>query len=70
VGPGHPHQLINCSGAPIRYLCLSALQTPEVAIYPDSGKAGFTVGVSLAGVSSRQFQRLGESLPYYSGEDG
>ncbi|HEX7841389.1 MAG TPA: cupin domain-containing protein, partial [Kofleriaceae bacterium] len=32
VGPDHPHQLINRSGAAVHYLCMSTLQTPEVAV--------------------------------------
>jgi uncharacterized cupin superfamily protein len=37
---GQPHQLINTSDAPLHYLCMSTMATPEVALYPDSDKVG------------------------------
>jgi len=40
VGPGGAHQLVNTSGAVVRYLCMSTVTYPEVAIYPDSNKMG------------------------------
>ena len=70
VGPAHPHQLINASAAPVRYLCMSTLQTPEVAIYPDSGKIGFSTAVGGPGGGPFELGRLGASLAYYDGEDG
>ncbi len=38
AGPEYPHQIINTSDAPLRYLSISTLQTPEICEYPDSGK--------------------------------
>ncbi len=39
--PGPPgHQLVNRSPAPLRFLALSTMIEPEVAVYPDSGKIG------------------------------
>jgi len=67
-GPGHAHQLINASGATVRYLCLSTNDWPEIAVYPDSNKVGMFGGPPGDG-SVRQFHRLGETLPYYDGED-
>jgi uncharacterized cupin superfamily protein len=37
---GQAHQLINTSTAPIRYLCFSTMESPEVALYPDADKIG------------------------------
>lgn len=37
-GPEYPHQIINTSGAPLRYLSISTRESPEVVEYPDSGK--------------------------------
>ena len=34
------HQLINSSNTPLRYLCLSTNDGPEIVIYPDSDKLG------------------------------
>ena len=70
VGPDHPHQLINRSGAAVHYLCMSTLQTPEVAVYPDSGKIGFSTALGGPGGGPFELQRLGASLGYYDGEGG
>jgi len=71
VGPDHPHQLINRSGSPVRYLCMSTMQYPEIAFYPDSRKVGVIApSGGVPGGPFRQLQRIGESLSYYDGEDG
>jgi uncharacterized cupin superfamily protein len=39
--PGPPaHQIVNTGSGPLRYLSLSTMLEPEVAIYPDSKKVG------------------------------
>ncbi|MBO9689596.1 cupin domain-containing protein [Roseateles chitosanitabidus] len=38
AGPDYPHQLINDSDAPLRYLSISTMESPEICEYPDSGK--------------------------------
>jgi len=37
-GPEYPHQLINTSDAPLKYLSISTQDSPEIVEYPDSGK--------------------------------
>ncbi len=37
-GPDYPHQIINTSNAPLKYLSISTKEYPEVCEYPDSGK--------------------------------
>ena len=37
-GPEYPHQIINTSNAPLKYLSISTQEVPEVCEYPDSGK--------------------------------
>jgi uncharacterized cupin superfamily protein len=37
-GPDHPHQIINTSAAPLKYLSIGTKESPEVVVYPDSGK--------------------------------
>jgi uncharacterized cupin superfamily protein len=37
-GPEYPHQIINTSDAPLKYLSISTKEYPEVCEYPDSGK--------------------------------
>ena len=61
-GPDHPHQFINTSAAPLKYLSISTQERPEVCEYPDSGKV-LAVAPGLAAV-----QRLSHSLDYWDGE--
>jgi uncharacterized cupin superfamily protein len=61
-GPEYPHQFINTSSAPMRYLSISTQERPEICEYPDSGKYS---------VSDRPFgavQRTEASLDYWDGE--
>lgn len=71
VGEAHAHQLVNDGAGPLRYLCFSTLQTPEVAGYPDSKKFGtLHYERSPEGVKPlvRHLFRDGSSLDYYDGE--
>lgn len=70
AGPGHAHQLINSSAAPLRYLCMSTTLSPEVAVYPDSHKVAFSTAPGGPAGGPFEVQRLGTSLAYYDGEDG
>ncbi len=38
AGPEYPHQIINTSDAPLKYLSISTMEAPEICEYPDSGK--------------------------------
>jgi uncharacterized cupin superfamily protein len=38
AGPEYPHQIINTSEAPLKYLSVSTMEDPEICEYPDSGK--------------------------------
>jgi uncharacterized cupin superfamily protein len=61
-GPDYPHQLINTSDAPLKYLSFSTQEAPEVCVYPDSGKtAAFAPGHRLV-------QRQAANLDYWDGE--
>jgi uncharacterized cupin superfamily protein len=67
AGPEYPHQIINTSNAPLKYLSISTQEDPEIYEYPDSGK--FMAEGSLQ--SRKPFeviQRSGESLDYWDGE--
>jgi uncharacterized cupin superfamily protein len=66
-GPEYPHQIINTSNEPLKYLSVSTRETPEVCEYPDSGKYQVLAsinGVKVLGVT----QRISESLDYWEGE--
>jgi uncharacterized cupin superfamily protein len=61
-GPQYPHQFINTSDAPMRYLSISTQERPELCEYPDSGKvAGYTRGLRI-------IQRPQDALDYWAGE--
>jgi uncharacterized cupin superfamily protein len=61
-GPEYPHQLINTSDAPLKYLSISTQESPELCHYPDSGKTGvFAKG-------HRLMQREAANLDYWDGE--
>jgi uncharacterized cupin superfamily protein len=67
AGPEYPHQILNTSDAPLKYLAISTLEDPEICEYPDSGK--YLAEGSLD--SSRPFEvirRGGDSLDYWDGE--
>lgn len=61
-GPDYPHQFINTSDAPMRYLSISTQERPELCEYPDSGKvAGYVRGLRI-------IQRPADSPDYWEGE--
>ncbi len=67
-GPEYPHQLINSSDAPLRYLSISTQEKPEVCEYPDSKKylAYAERGGELLG--DGKMHRADSDLDYWDGE--
>ncbi len=71
TGAEHAHQLVNTSSAPVRYLCMSTMRGPEVALYPDSGKVG--VRALQPAPVRLLFRRSAAAVTladYFEGEDG
>ena len=67
AGPEYPHQIINTSQAPLKYLSISTRESPEICEYPDSGK--FLATASTDGVNDFDaLQRTGQNLDYWDGE--
>lgn len=67
AGPEYPHQIINTSDAPLKYLSVSTRESPEICEYPDSGKY---LAMASDG-DARGFdaiQRKDASLDYWDGE--
>ncbi len=66
-GPEYPHQIINTSDAPIKYLSISTRDQPEVVEYPDSGKF-----LAMAPRANGEFfdaiQKESNTLDYWDGE--
>lgn len=64
--PGPPgHQIVNRGTVPLRYLALSTMIEPEVAVYPDSKK----VGVLSRSQGLATVHRQGDAVDYYEGEE-
>ncbi|RZU02546.1 cupin domain-containing protein [Rivibacter subsaxonicus] len=69
IPPGRefPHQIINTSDAPLRYLAIGTTDDPEICEYPDSGKY-----LAEGGLATKQpfevIGKAGNSLPYWEGE--
>jgi uncharacterized cupin superfamily protein len=67
AGPEYPHQIINTSVLPLKYLSISTQEQPEICEYPDSGK--FLAKSGPAGAADfAVIQNKGESLDYWQGE--
>jgi uncharacterized cupin superfamily protein len=82
VGPGDyiafppgletAHLMTNTSDGTLRYLCISTMIVPEVALYPDSDKIGVLAGVPPGGppdpLALRCFLPRGAAVDYWQGE--
>jgi len=67
AGPEYPHQIINSSDQPLKYLSVSTRETPEICEYPDSDK--YLAMATANGVSAfSAIQRPGASVDYWDGE--
>lgn len=66
-GSDYPHQFINTSRQPMKYLSVSTRETPEVCEYPDSGKY-FAMARSADGNAFEAIQRASVRLDYWDGE--
>jgi uncharacterized cupin superfamily protein len=70
VGERGAHQLVNRTGELVRLLMISEMRSPEIAVYPDSGKIGAR---EHAPGSGREGMRLNFLAPaavdYWEGED-
>ena len=73
VGADGAHQLVNTSGAPLRYLCFSTMIEPDVMVYPDSRKVGVFGGTAPGGSKEERtyakFLREDAEVGYYDGEE-
>jgi uncharacterized cupin superfamily protein len=70
-GPQYPHQIVNTSAAPLKYLSISTRDSPEVVEYPDSGKYLAMAAGTLADGRLQAFGRMhreADDLDYWHGE--
>ena len=66
-GPEYPHQIVNTSDAPLKYLSISTRDMPEIVEYPDSNKY---LAIASTGdpTSFDALQRTANNLDYWDGE--
>ena len=69
AGSEYPHQIINTSSAPLKFLSVSTQETPEICEYPDSGKF-LAKSLDGDGTAFSAIHATGESLDYWDGEPG
>jgi uncharacterized cupin superfamily protein len=67
-GPEYPHQMINTSEAPLKYLSISTRDTPEVVEYPDSNKVLTNARTAGNDFGFARMNRLDTDLDYWDGE--
>lgn len=67
-GPEYPHQLINTSSAPLKYLSISTQEDPEICEYPDSGKYGVYARTAAPLLQKGRLHRPDTDLDYWDGE--
>ena len=69
-GPQYPHQIINTSAAPLKYLSVSTRDSPEIVEYPDSGKYLARASGPLDGATHEfgRIHRAADDLDYWDGE--
>lgn len=73
AGEARAHQISNTSDAPLRYLCFSTMNEPDVMVYPDSNKVGIFGGAAPGGPKDKRtfskFLRGDAEIGYYEGEE-
>lgn len=66
-GPDYPHQIINTSDSPLKYLSISTREQPEIVEYPDSGK--YLAAAAVDGTTRFDtIQHMAQSVDYWEGE--
>jgi uncharacterized cupin superfamily protein len=66
-GRDYPHQLINTSSHPLKYLAIGTTEEPEIFEYPDSGKYLAEAGLSTASPFGA-IGRVTNAVDYWDGE--
>jgi uncharacterized cupin superfamily protein len=67
-GADYPHQIVNTSDAPLKYLSISTKDSPEVVEYPDSGKYLATATRHGEPLGFARMHRAKDDLDYWDGE--
>ena len=67
-GPAYPHQIVNTSDAPLKFLSISTKDSPEVVEYPDSGKYLASARRDGEPYGFSRMHRAVDDLDYWDGE--
>ncbi len=67
-GPDYPHQIINDSEEPLKYLSVSTKESPEIVEYPDSGKYLASATRDGDPYGFARMHRDSDDLDYWDGE--
>jgi uncharacterized cupin superfamily protein len=67
TGSDYPHQIINTSDAPLKYLSISTMESTDICEYPDSGKF-MAEGCLDQATPFAVIRRSEPSLDYWEGE--
>lgn len=67
-GAATPHQIINTSDAPLKFLSISTRDSPELVEYPDSGKYMIRSDANGDGEAFVRIHRAPDALDYWDGE--
>jgi len=67
-GPEYPHQILNTSGKPLKYLSLSVNAETEICEYPDSNKYLAVSRKKGPMLDGRRMHRVKDDLDYWDGE--
>jgi uncharacterized cupin superfamily protein len=68
VGERGAHQIANRSDEAVRLLMVSEMVSPEVVVYPDSGKVGARERAPGTGTGLRETFRSSDQVDYWDGE--
>lgn len=70
--PQGAHQTHNTGDTPLRYLCISTMIEPDIAVYPDSDKVGLFAGSAPGGPKDQRtlstFLSRSATVGYWDGE--
>ena len=67
-GPAYPHQIVNTSDAPLKYLSIGTRDSPEIVEYPDSGKYLASARCEGEAQGFSRMHREKDDLDYWDGE--
>jgi uncharacterized cupin superfamily protein len=71
IGERGAHQLVNRTEGDVRLLLISEMRSPDITVYPDSGKVGVREHAPGSGREGLRLNfRMGDDRDYWDGEPG